>query len=168
MKLLIIRHAAAEGKDEWARAGKSDDERPLTANGARDMVKAAKGLRAIVTEVDVIATSPLVRARQTAEIVGSELGVERVEVTDVLIPDTPLSEFTSWQATYGLDETVAAVGHEPHLGILATWLLTGVEESRIELKKGAACLIQFDGPPASGTGLLRWSIPPGPLRRLAK
>lgn len=168
MKLLIIRHAAAEDKDEWARTGKSDDERPLTADGARDMAKAAKGLRAIISEVDHIATSPLVRARQTADIVASELGAKPIEVTDVLIPDTPLSDFTSWLAHRELDETVAVVGHEPHLGILATWLISSVEEPRIEFKKGAACLIEFDETPASGLGILRWAIPPGQLRRLGK
>ena len=168
MKLLVIRHAAAEDKEEWAQTGKSDDERPLTSEGARYMVTAAKGLRKIVSEVDLIATSPLVRARQTADIVASELDVKRIEVTDVLVPDTPLSAFEEWLVSNDGRDTVAVVGHEPHLGILVTWLLTGVEEPRVEMKKGAACLIEFETTPASGEGLLRWSIPPGPLRRLVK
>jgi len=167
MQLLVIRHAAAEDKEEWARTGKSDDERPLTADGTRDMAKTAKGLRTIVAEVDLIATSPLVRARQTADIVASALGVQGVEVTDVLIPETPLSAFATWLVGQE-HETVVVVGHEPHLGILVTWLLSGVEQPRVEMKKGAACLIEFDGKPAKGKGLLRWSIPPGLLRRLGK
>jgi phosphohistidine phosphatase len=168
MQLLVIRHAAAEDKEEWARSGKSDDERPLTADGARDMAKTAKGLRTIVSEVDLIATSPLVRARQTADIVASALVVDGVEVTDVLIPETPLSALVTWLVSRDQHETVVVVGHEPHLGILVTWLLSGVEQPRVEMKKGAACLIEFDGKPAKGTGLLRWSIPPGLLRRLGK
>jgi phosphohistidine phosphatase len=168
MQLLVIRHAAAEDKEEWARIGKSDDERPLTADGARDMAKTAKGLRTVVSEVDLIATSPLVRARQTADIVASTLGVEGVEVTDVLIPDTSLSTFATWLGGQEGHETVVVVGHEPDLGILVTWLLSGVEQPRVEMKKGAACLIEFDGKPAKGQGLLRWSIPPGLLRRLGK
>lgn len=168
MQLLVIRHAAAEDKEDWAGSGKSDDERPLTADGARDMAKTAKGLRTIVSELDLIATSPLVRARQTADIVASALGVDRVEVTDMLIPETPFSAFVNWLVSHEQHETVAVVGHEPHLGILVTWLLAGVEEPRVEMKKGAVCLVEFDGKPAKGNGLLRWSIPPGLLRRLAK
>src|SRR5262245_16248611 len=168
MQLLVIRHAAAEDKDEWSKSGKGDDERPLTADGAKDMAKAAKGLRTAIPEVDLIATSPLVRARQTAQIVASALGVTHVDVTDVLIPDAPFSGFVSWLGDHKDEETVAVVGHEPHLGILITWLLSGVEEPRVEMKKGAACLIEFDGKPAKGKGVLRWSIPPGLLRRLGK
>ena len=168
MQLLIIRHAAAEDKDEWSQSGKSDDERPLTTEGAKDMAKAAKGLRTIIPEVGLIATSPLVRARQTAQIVASALGVNNVAVTDVLIPEASPSGFASWLVGQKDDETVAVVGHEPHLGILVTWLLAGIEEPRVEMKKGAACLIEFDGKPAKGRGVLRWSIPPGLLRRLGK
>jgi phosphohistidine phosphatase len=168
MQLLVIRHAAAEDKEEWARTGKTDDERPLTADGTRDMAKTAKGLRTIVSGADLIATSPLVRARQTADVVASALGVDGVEVTDVLIPETSLSAFVNWLVSREQHETVVVVGHEPHLGILVTWLLSGVEQPRVEMKKGAACLIDFDGKPAKGKGLLRWSLPPGLLRRLGK
>ncbi|HEY7396317.1 MAG TPA: phosphohistidine phosphatase SixA [Gemmatimonadaceae bacterium] len=168
MQLLVIRHAAAEDKDEWSESGKSDDERPLTADGAKDMAKAAKGLRAIIPEVDLIATSPLVRARQTAQIVASALGLDHVDVTDVLTPEASFPGFVSWLVGHKDEDTVAVVGHEPHLGILITWLLMGVEESRVEMKKGAACLIEFDGKPAKGKGLLRWSVPPGLLRRLSE
>ena len=168
MQLLVIRHAAAEDKDEWSKTGKSDDERPLTADGAKDMAKAAKGLRAIIPEVDLIATSPLVRARQTAQIVASALGLNHVDVADVLIPEASFSGFVTWLVGHKDEETVAVVGHEPHLGILITWLLSGVEEPRVEMKKGAACLIEFEGKPAKGKGVLRWSVPPGLLRRLGK
>ena len=168
MQLLVIRHAAAEDKDEWSRSGKSDDERPLTSDGAKDMAKAAKGLRTLIPEVGLIASSPLARARQTAQIVASALGVNHVDVTDLLIPDAPFAGFTSWLVGQKEDETVAVVGHEPHLGILITWLLAGIEEARVEMKKGAACLIEFDGKPAKGKGVLRWCIPPGLLRRLGK
>jgi phosphohistidine phosphatase len=71
MKLLIIRHAVAEERDAWANTGKSDDERPLTTEGRGKMARNARGLREGVPSVDLVATSPLVRARQTAEIVAS-------------------------------------------------------------------------------------------------
>jgi phosphohistidine phosphatase len=59
------------------------------------------------------------------------------------------------------------VGHEPHLGMLVTWLLTGVEESHVDLKKGAACLLEVEGAPGPGSARLCWSIAPSQLRDLA-
>ena len=61
---------------------------------------------------------------------------------------------------------MAIVGHEPHLGRRATWLLTGVLQS-IPLRKGGACLIKFARRPAKGENVLRWALTPSLLRRLA-
>ena len=63
MQLLIVRHSAAEDKEDFAKTGKSDDLRPLTAEGKETMAQAAKGLREVVPEISELATSPLVRAR---------------------------------------------------------------------------------------------------------
>jgi phosphohistidine phosphatase len=60
---------------------------------------------------------------------------------------------------------VLCVGHEPHLGELAAWLTTGERDSYMDLKKGGACLIDFDGPPRKGSGLLRWLLGPKELAR---
>jgi phosphohistidine phosphatase len=62
---------------------------------------------------------------------------------------------------------VAVVGHEPHLGTLVTWLLTGVAEPRVPLRKGGACLVDFTRRPGRGGGTLRWSLTPSMLRRMA-
>ena len=69
MKLLVIRHAIAEDREVWARTSLDDGERPLTARGVDRMEQAARGLRRMVEKLDAIATSPLVRAMQTARIV---------------------------------------------------------------------------------------------------
>lgn len=167
MNLLIIRHAIAEDKDVWAKTGKDDDERPLTADGKRKMARNARGLRTIVNSIDVLAASPLVRARETAAIVAAEYDLSDVANTASLVPGAPLEDFAAWVAPHATLQVVAVVGHEPHLSTLATWLVSGVEASRIELKKGAACLISFDGAPASGGGTLRWSLTPSQLRGLA-
>jgi phosphohistidine phosphatase len=60
---------------------------------------------------------------------------------------------------------VALVGHEPDLGILASWLLSGHKESFISLKKGAGCLIELTDRPAAGAGKLAWLLPPAALRK---
>jgi phosphohistidine phosphatase len=164
MKLLIIRHAIAEDKDVWARTGASDDDRPLTAEGRAKMAKNAAGLHTIISDIKVLATSPLLRAHQTGEIVAAEYGLSIVSTTETLVPSQRLGNFVEWLASRSNNGVTAVVGHDPHLGALVTWLVSGTEEARIELKKGAACLITFDETPAAGGGLLRWLLQPSQLR----
>ena len=64
-------------------------------------------------------------------------------------------------------ETVIAVGHEPHLSTLATYLMCGSEDSRVEMKKGGACLLVFDKRAKRGAGTLRWLMGPKQLARQA-
>lgn len=167
MRLLIIRHGIAEDKEVWARTSSNDDDRPLTDEGRQKMVLNAKGLRRTVDEIDILVTSPLVRARQTAQIVADAFKLGRIETTKSLVPSTPPVEFVEWLARYRDKAVVAAVGHEPHLGLLATWMLTGVEESHVDLKKGAACLLELEGEPSPAGARLCWSIAPSQLRDIA-
>jgi len=166
MRLLIIRHAIAEDKEVWARTGHNDDERPLTEEGRRKMGLGAKGIQRAIDAVDLLASSPLVRARQTAQIVADAFKVNRIETTKALLPDAPLPDFVAWLERHADMQMVAAVGHEPHLGMLATWLMTDIEDSRVDLKKGAACLLEFDGKPESGGARLCWAIAPAQLRAI--
>jgi phosphohistidine phosphatase len=172
MNLLVIRHAIAEDKERFAATGRSDDQRPLTEEGRSKMRRGAEGVRLASPRVTVLASSPLVRARETAEIVAPSLKIARVEITDALRPDRPYDELLAWLGKRGSpnddhdDDAVAIVGHEPHLSGLVTWLMTGEKESRIELKKGGACLLHFDGSPAPGEATLRWLLTPSQLRDL--
>lgn len=165
MKLLVIRHAPAGDRTEFARTGLPDEQRPLTDEGRQKMRRAARGLREVVGAVDVLATSPLVRAAQTAEIVAARLGAEPV-VRPELAPDEDPDALVPWLREHGPDETVAVVGHEPHLGYLVGWLVTGRHDSFLEMKKGAACLLSFDEPPAPGGATLVWALAPAHLRAL--
>ncbi|MGH7674557.1 MAG: SixA phosphatase family protein, partial [Gemmatimonadales bacterium] len=74
MQLLIVRHAIAQDRDEHATSGQDDSLRSLTREGRVKMRQAAKGLHRLVKTLDVLATSPLARAAQTAEILGAEYG----------------------------------------------------------------------------------------------
>jgi phosphohistidine phosphatase len=173
MNLLVIRHAIAEDKEAFATSGRSDDQRPLTEAGRAKMRRGAEGLRAVVPRVAALASSPLVRARETAEIVAPALRVARIEVVEALRPERPFEDLIAWLRRRTApnedadDMTVAIVGHEPHLGGLVTWLMTSQTESRIELKKGAACLLRFERAPSAGEAMLRWAITPAQLRDLA-
>lgn len=166
MQLLVIRHAAAGEREEWARTGKSDDLRPLTDEGRREMREGTKGLRTIVKEIAVLATSPLVRAVQTADIVAEAYRADRV-TTEVLRPEASFDAFARWVAEHRRAEAVVAiVGHEPHLSALMSWLLAGSKESFIDFKKGAACLLEIDGAPGARSAALRWAVTPKQMRAL--
>jgi len=163
MKLLVIRHAVAMEREEFATTGQSDDLRPLTVEGISEMENVALGLRREVKTLDVLATSPLVRARQTAVIVATAYGLGPLEVTDSLVPGASLESFEAWCGSLGEKKTVGVVGHEPHLSRLVTWLMTGKSESRIRLRKAGACLVEFDDEVRKDKGTLSWLLTPRQL-----
>ena len=168
MKLLIIRHGIAQDRDEFAATGKSDELRPLTAEGRTKMAHAAEGLREVVPDISLLASSRLVRAHETAEIVSRAYDTKVDSTTDALRPDAPFDEFLDWLRDRGDQKVVAVVGHEPHLSTLATWLISEVKESRIELKKGGACLLEFDGSAIAGSATLEWLMHPAHLRAIRR
>ncbi len=130
------------------------------------MRAAAKGLKALMPDVRLIATSPMVRARQTAEIVVAQYGALESVILPALSSGNPPSSVLSWLRRQAPDATLAVVGHEPDLGILASWLLARRRQSFLPFKKGAACLIEFAETPAPGTGTLIWLLTPAVLRQL--
>jgi len=166
MELLVVRHAIAEDREAYAASGRDDALRPLTARGARKMRRAARGLRELVPAIDVLVTSPLTRASETAEIIRRAYKLDAIETAPVLQPSSVLDDVVSWLARFETG-VVGIVGHEPQLGRLVTCFLTGTDRSAVELKKGAACLIEFEERPGAGKGTLIWSVPPRTLRGLA-
>jgi phosphohistidine phosphatase len=167
MKLLVIRHAIAETREEFARSGKDDDLRPLTAKGEKRMLRSTAGLRRLVPEIQLLASSPLVRAVQTADIVARSYPRAARQTVEELAPDHKLPAFLRWLRERRQHEVVAAIGHEPHLSHLVSWLLAGRFTSFIELKKGAACLLELSDVPTPAEARLLWLHQPGQLSRLA-
>jgi phosphohistidine phosphatase len=165
MEIIVLRHAPAEDRKDWARRGKADSARPLTAQGRRRARSAAAGLAALVGSADVVATSPWKRALQTAEPVARALNARLVEAP-LLTPGRAPGELARWVA--GLHEArVVLVGHEPHLSGVVSWILTGKAAPPVlALKKGQAVLL--DAPAAVRGAALIWSLPPGALKRAAK
>jgi phosphohistidine phosphatase len=165
MFVLIIRHAKAEARAVLGSIGKKDAMRPLTDAGRKDMRKAAKGLRTLVPEIDVLAASPLVRAQETAAIISERYDAMPVTELAPLAPGGSKQAVLDWLRDQPESATVALVGHEPDLGILASWLLSGHKETFISLKKGAGCLIELTDRPEAGAGKLVWLLPPAALRK---
>lgn len=169
VELLVIRHGVAEERETFAATGQDDSLRPLTKEGRWKMERVAKGLRRLLPSVSLVATSPFARALQTARIVSAEYGKAELERLDALTPEGKPRAFMAWLREHQEVERVAAVGHEPHLGSLVSWMLTGeAVEGRIALRKGGACLLEFDDRPRMGRARLIWSLPPSILRRMTE
>ena len=167
MDLLLIRHAAAEDREAFAREGRPDTERPLTKRGIERMQMAARGLTTMALPIERLVTSPAVRAVQTAEIVAPGLEQRRVEREEVFAPDAPISAAVEWLRKQPRVDGMAVVGHEPSLGQLAECLIAGRPSGNLPMKKGGMILIRFDNAIGYGNGKLVWALPPAVLRALA-
>jgi phosphohistidine phosphatase len=165
MDLLVVRHGAAEDKDAFARTAQDDDLRPLTPGGQKQMREVARAIRELVPEIDALATSPLVRAVQTAEILGSAYGRDPVPV-EWLRPEASFEEFARWAASHRDKKTTVIVGHEPHLSGLVSWLTAGSKRSFLELKKAGACLLEVERSSGARSSTLLWSMGPKQLRAI--
>jgi phosphohistidine phosphatase len=166
VQVLVVRHAIAEQKEDFARTGKDDSQRPLTDDGRRKMRRGAAALRGVVRAIEVLATSPLLRAVQTAEVLAAVYNGRNMVTVNELSPDSEFPPFLRWLRMQDAGGTVAIVGHEPHLSGLTSWLLTGRKRSFISLKKGAACLLEFGEQPKAGAATLMWALASSQLRQL--
>ena len=167
MRLVIIRHGPAGDRGVWEAEGRDDGLRPLTAEGREEMQRVAPGLARLVPTIDVLATSPLVRAAETAAIVAQAYAAEPV-VLEALAPDRDPDDVVRWLRKQPTDHTVGLVGHEPQLSTLAGYLLTNTRASLLDLKKGGACCLDLSGVPTPGKGTLKWLLAPRDLRRLGE
>jgi phosphohistidine phosphatase len=161
--LYIVRHALAGVRgDEWP----DDDKRPVTRKGAAKMRQTIRGVDALGVRIDLVLTSPLVRARQTADILVDGLDPRpKLAVSQVLAPDHPPAAVAAALGAHKGCRAIALVGHEPDLGVLAAWLI-GAREP-LPFKKGGVCRIDVPGLPPAQDGQLRWFATPRMLRGLA-
>ena len=166
MDVLLVRHARAEEREIFVLTGAEDALRPLTRGGAKEMRKVAKALRGLVPQIDVFASSPLLRAVQTAEILAARYDGKVLQLPQ-LAPGHEPAQVLTWLHSQGDYQCVALIGHEPDLGGLTSWLLAGGQRSFTPLKKAAACLLHFAGGIKDGKAELVWALPPGLLRKLA-
>jgi phosphohistidine phosphatase len=161
--LYLVRHARAEARGkEWP----DDRLRPLTKDGVRRMERAAGGLKALGFQVDLIFTSPLVRARDTARILSKRTpGRPKIEEVRWLEPETSPEDVANGLLRRGAAR-IALVGHEPEMGTLAAWLL-GADQP-VLFRKGAVACFEIQGLPLKPPAVLKWFAPAKLLARAGR
>lgn len=163
-EIYIVRHAiAAQRGDEWP----DDDKRPLTERGISRFTEVVTGLAWLDVGIDEIFTSPLVRAKQTADLLAAGIhGSPPVTLLAALAPGHGPDEVVK-QLTHSVKgRRIAIVGHEPGLGELAAHLIGAPRP--LPFRKGAVCRIDGPGLNARRPGTLTWFATPKMLRKLGQ
>jgi phosphohistidine phosphatase len=161
--LYLVRHAiAAERGEDWP----DDDKRPLTERGISRFKDSVKGLEVLDVELDEIFTSPLVRAKQTADLLAAVKGKPSVKLLDALAPGHTPGSVLAQLAKTAKRRRIALVGHEPGLGELAAHLI-GAGRA-LPFKKGGVCRIDVESLTSRRAGALAWFVTPKVLRKLGE
>ena len=163
-RLYLIRHAIAfERGPRWP----DDAKRPLTHKGSARMREAIDGLRAMKVELDLVITSPLVRAKQTADLlIGAWPTAPALVESDALAPGKRPASVGEVLAAHAATENIALVGHEPGLGELGAWLI-GAKKPLMFKKGGVACF-ELPGLPMTAPAQLVWLATPKMLRGVGR
>ena len=165
MYIYLLRHAIAV---ERGTVHIPNDDRPLSEKGVKRFLKSARGITALLDELDVILTSPLKRAHETAIMTAKQCGIPRkVVITEHLLPGCIHDTLIPLLRKYKDKKHVMLVGHEPDLSRLASNLL-GSSRSVIEFKKGALCCIELPSLTPKVAGVLQWHLQPKQLRCLKR
>jgi phosphohistidine phosphatase len=165
MDLFLVRHAVAFDPDpaRWP----DDTQRPLTPEGEKRFLKAARGLGQLVADVDVVLSSPWPRAWRTAELLQKEAGWPKPQACEALESGRAPAEVLQALQPHTGAATVALVGHEPSLHELASYLLTAERgHVQLEMKKGGVARLWLDENLRPGGARLRWLLSPKVLRAI--
>jgi len=156
LDVFILRHGEAGNR---MTVVEEDSERPLTPDGRIEMQKIAKSLKTVGLQTDRIYTSPLRRARETAEITARILKIPIVEDWNELKPDASKEALYRRLARLDQNSRPILVGHEPHLSSLIGEII-GTKEARIVLKKGGLAKVRITSFTPRISGELRWLLTP--------
>ena len=162
LSLYLVRHGvAADRGAEYP----DDSKRPLTSAGIAALRKEVNALEQLGVTLDLIISSPLVRAKQTADVIAHGLAEKPpIVLSDALAPAGSQASLFQELARHMRKANIALVGHEPNMGELAARLIGA--KGGIEFKKGAVCRIDFEVFPPQALGTLKWLATPKMLRKL--
>jgi phosphohistidine phosphatase len=166
MELLIVRHGEALPIDK--QKIRKDTDRTLTSKGRKNTAQTAKVLNKMACKPQLILTSPLVRARQTAEILSKHLQTKaKTKETDSLKPGAPPDQILK-ELNDVREPSIIITGHSPDLDHLASLLVSGDKSAKIQLKKSSLCVISFENKIIPGQGTLEWLLQPFQINRITK
>ena len=155
MRLFLMRHGPAGNSESW----QGDDRlRPLTGKGQQKVRAAADGLKRLDPGVDLLVTSPLARARQTAEIVARALHLP-MEEREALAPGFGLEQLATLLANHPDAQGMMLFGHEPDFSSIIGQLIAAPNPAQVEMKKGACCALDLPDPAEAslaGSATLLW------------
>jgi phosphohistidine phosphatase len=158
--IVLLRHGIAEERVE----GKTDEERSLTSEGHARMKQISRGLERAFPKAQVIYSSPLLRAVQTALWVSKGYRSRvKVNTTDALVPGATAEQFIEFINTIK-ERRVIVVGHEPNLSDNFGHMLS-VRGQRLELKKGGCYGVRVR---PDGSVVFEWLLSPRLLRKLSE
>ena len=168
MKLYLLRHGKAEERE--ASCPGEDASRPLTDEGRERTRWVAQGMRRLGLEFDLVLSSPLARARETAEIVVEAFKAnELLRFTDQLAEeDAHAALIREIHALRPEPGSLLLVGHEPNLGELVSLLIGGPSALPIRFKKAGLCCLSVAGIEPGPCAVLEWLLAPKQLRLLAR
>src|SRR5262245_31711970 len=150
MKLYFLRHAdALEGADDAAR--------PLSPHGRKEALELGRFLKRVGIEFDAAYSSPLVRAKETAEIVLDLCGSPELDLTDALLNETSEAKFEAWLRGIPQVKHVCLVGHAPTLAQRVSQLLGITARDALKLPKGGLACLETDN---RRTGTLKFFVTP--------
>ncbi|MDC8453763.1 MAG: phosphohistidine phosphatase SixA [Candidatus Nitrosotalea sp.] len=162
MDLLVLRH----GEAGRGSALPGDSTRALTTEGKQEIADLSNGLKSLGVKLDVIYTSPLLRAKQTAEIVAKSLKYKgKIEELDSLKPEGSKLDFYSVLSKLKQDSVVLVVGHEPYLSDMIGEAISP-SGCRINLKKAGLARIKVISTLPKIKGELRWLLTPKQLKKI--
>jgi phosphohistidine phosphatase len=161
MIIYFLRHASA---GDHLLNPKKDEKRALDKEGIEQCGYVGRALAAIDVQVDVVISSPLKRATQTASLVGNEIGYEgKLQIEAGLKPGANVADFRRMLDKYARSESVMVVGHNPNLSRFLGAVISEPDcEASVELKKGAVAKVDM----RRTSGTLQWCLTPRALRSL--
>lgn len=167
MNLFVLRHGIAV--ERGAPGFENDAARPLTPKGKRQLRKAAAAMKKMDLRLDLILSSPLLRAKQTAEIVAVGLKLKkRLKFSDELQPDGNVKKlFLQIGELKPAPENILLAGHEPYLSRLISLLVSGGENMAVDFKKGGLCKLEAEKLRNGKCAALAWLLTPRQMRLMA-
>jgi phosphohistidine phosphatase len=161
MIIYFLRHANA---GQHVSNPKKDEKRALDETGVEQCGYVGRAIAALDAQVEVIISSPLKRAAQTASLVGNEMGYEgKLQLDNALRPEAGFGDFRKLLDKYSKYESIMVVGHNPNLSeFLGRSISETGCEAGVELKKGGVARIEL----GRNSAVLNWCLTPKMLRTL--